>query len=105
MNALWVILMKFCWVGSYRLRRLGNRLLTHRTISDQASASEDTFCLLKMREPDLGENTLGAVLDTLLPSFKEVILPTPLPTYLGPYITFLALVWLWELLNLYLLHR
>jgi hypothetical protein len=35
------------------------------------------------REPELGESSLGVVLDTLVPTYRETLSPTPIPTYQG----------------------
>jgi hypothetical protein len=45
---------------------------------------QQDFCHLPgLTESELGENTLGVVLDSLLPTYKEVLSPIPLPTYRG----------------------
>jgi hypothetical protein len=45
---------------------------------------QEAYSLLPgLSESELGDSTLGVVLDSLLPSYKEVISPTPLPTFLG----------------------
>jgi len=35
------------------------------------------------REYEIGESSIEAVLDTLIPSYKEVLSPIPIPTYQG----------------------
>ena len=49
----------------------------------QHSDQENT-CLSGQSESEPGAHTLEAILDSLLPSYKEITTPTPLPTYLGP---------------------
>jgi hypothetical protein len=49
----------------------------------QHSDKENT-CLSGQSELEPGAHTLEAILDSLLPSYKEITTPTPLPTYLGP---------------------
>jgi hypothetical protein len=58
--------------------------LIDNCIGDQVSEQEVYFGLPGLTESETGENTLGVVLDSLLPSYKEVLTPTPLPTYRGP---------------------
>jgi hypothetical protein len=62
-------------------------LLAIETSGDHPFEQEDYCRLPGLTESDLGDNTLGVVLDSLLPSYKEVLSPIPLPTYMGitPY--------------------
>ena len=50
---------------------------------DQPFKQEECYRLLGLSEFEPGDSTLSVVLDSLLPSYKEVLSPTPLPTYPG----------------------
>jgi hypothetical protein len=39
--------------------------------------------ILGFRESEIGDCSIGAVLDTLVPSYRETTTPIPLPTYQG----------------------
>jgi hypothetical protein len=53
------------------------------SIGEQASEHEEFVFLSRLSESKPRENTLGDVLNSHLPSYKEVLTPMPLPTYLG----------------------
>jgi len=42
---------------------------------------EDNFILPRFREPELGEISIGVVMESLIPSYRETMSPTPIPTY------------------------
>jgi hypothetical protein len=44
---------------------------------------EDSFILPRFREPELGESSIGVVMESLVPSYRETMSPTPIPTYQG----------------------
>jgi hypothetical protein len=43
----------------------------------------DSSILPGFRESELGESSIGAVLDSLVPSYKEALSPIPIPTFQG----------------------
>jgi hypothetical protein len=42
---------------------------------------EDIPLIPGFRESEIGEISLGVVMDSLVPSYKEIISPIPIPTY------------------------
>jgi hypothetical protein len=56
-----------------------------RVLVISPSNRRSIYPLSGLSESEPGDSTLGVVLDSLLPSYKEVLSPTPLPTYLGSY--------------------
>jgi hypothetical protein len=50
---------------------------------EQISTQHDSLCLSGQRESEPIDSDIGNVLNALLPSYKEVLEPTPLPTYQG----------------------
>jgi hypothetical protein len=47
---------------------------------------EDSYFFPGFRDPELGESSIGVVLESLVPSYKETLSPTPIPTYQGMYV-------------------
>jgi hypothetical protein len=53
---------------------------------ERSTSSElvgESSILLGFREPKLGESSPGAVMDTLVPIYRETMSSTPIPTYQG----------------------
>ena len=50
---------------------------------DQPFKQEECYRLPRLSESEPSDSELNVVLDSLLPYYKEVLSPTPLPTYLG----------------------
>jgi hypothetical protein len=50
---------------------------------DLTTEQEETYSLPGLSDTEPVASTFGVVLDTLLPSYKEVLSPTPLPIFRG----------------------